>query len=238
HIRFDYLDSADQSIYCRHMDNRYKLPNYFDVKNALTTPSVGVDNRGRSVVLGDTYSLSNSVINSFRATSIRSINFRSPSIFKSPADFGAKVYTTPLAGAFTNLSVSNAFSLGGGGNNNAKYDYTVYEIADDFDMVRGTHQITFGMDYLHQVMHVFNTQYSNGQFSFDGSVTGLSLADFMIGRVGTVQQGADVHLNERAPYFATYVQDAWKASSKLTLNYGLRCEPSFARTHDDNKQLL
>ena len=80
--------------------------------------------------------------------------------------------TLPLAGAFTNLSVSNAFSLGGGGNNNAKYDYTVYEIADDVDMVRGAHQITVGVNYLHQVMHVFNTQYSNGQFTFDGSVTG------------------------------------------------------------------
>jgi hypothetical protein len=41
------------------------------------------------------------VINSFRATGIRSINFRTPSKFLSPVDVGAKVYTTPLAGAFT-----------------------------------------------------------------------------------------------------------------------------------------
>ena len=119
------------------MDINYKLPNYFDGKNALTTPSVGVDNRGRSLVVGDTFSLSNSVINSFRVTAIRSINVRTPSVFKSPAEMGAKVYTTPLAGAFTNLGISNAFSMGGGGNNNAKYDYTSYQIADDFDMVRG-----------------------------------------------------------------------------------------------------
>src|SRR5436190_2566430 len=143
--RADYTKSPKHSMYGRYMDIRYKLPNYFDGENALTTPSVGVDNRGRSLVFGDTFSISNSVINSFGATGIRSINFRTPSIFKSPADFGAKVYTTPLAGAFTNLGVSNAFSLGGGGNSNAKYDYTVYEIADDFDMVRGAHQITFGM---------------------------------------------------------------------------------------------
>jgi len=236
--RVDYQKSARHSMYGRYMDIRYELPNYFDGTNALTTPSVGVDNRGRSLVFGDTFSISNSVINSFRATGIRSINFRTPSIFKSPADFGARVYTTPLAGAFTNLSVSNAFSLGGGGNNNAKYDYTVYEIADDFDMVRGSHQITFGVNYLHQVMHVFNTQYSNGQFTFDGTVTGLSLADFLIGRVGTVQQGADVHLNERAPYFASYIQDAWKASAKLTLNYGLRWEPYFPLTNDDDHALI
>ena len=236
--RLDYQKSARHSLYGRYMDINYKLPNYYDGKNALTTPSVGVDNRGRSMVFGDTYSLSNSVINSFRATGIRSINFRTPSKFVSPVEVGAKVYTTPLAGAFTNLGVTNAFSMGGGGNNNAKYDYTVYEIADDVDMVRGSHQFTVGMNYLHQVMHVFNTQYSNGQFSFDGSVTGLSLADFLVGRVGQLQQGADVHLNERAPYFATYVQDAWKASSKLTLNYGLRWEPYFPLTNDDDQVLI
>ena len=236
--RVDYQKSASHSMYGRYMDIRYKLPNYFDGKNALTTPSVGVDNHGVSTVFGDTYSLSSSTINSFRFTNIRSINVRTPSVFKSPADFGAKVYTTPLAGEFTNLSISNYFSLGGGGNNNAKYDYTVYEVADDFDMVRGAHQITFGVDYLHQVMHVFNTQYSNGQFSFDGSVTGNALADFLVGRVGQLQQGADVHLNERAPYVATYVQDAWKASPKLTLNYGVRWEPYFPLTNDDNQVLI
>ncbi len=236
--RVDYQQSARHSLYTRYMDINYKLPNYFDGKNALTTPSVGVDNRGRSLVVGDTFSLSNSVINSFRATAIRSINIRTPSVFTSPAEMGAKVYTTPLAGAFTNLGISNAFGLGGGGNNNAKYDYTTFQVADDFDMVRGSHQITFGVDYLHQVMEVFNTQYSNGQFSFDGTVTGLPLADFVIGRIGQLQQGADTRLNERNKYFATYIQDAWKASSKLTLNYGLRWEPYFPLTNDDNQVLI
>ena len=236
--RVDYQKSARHSIYTRYMDINYELPNYFDGENALTTPSVGVDNRGRSLVVGDTFSLTNSVINSFRGTVIRSINVRTPSVFKSPAEMGANVYTTPLAGAFTNLSVSNAFSMGGGGNNNARYDYTVYQIADDFDMVRGSHQFTFGVDFLHQTMQVFNTQYSNGQFSFDGTVSGLPLADFLTGRVGQLQQGADVHLNERNKYLALYAQDAWKASSRLTLNYGLRWEPYFPLTNDDGNVLI
>jgi hypothetical protein len=76
--RVDYQKSAKHSLYARYMDIHYVLPNYFDGKNALTTPSVGVDNRGRSMVFGDTYSLSNSVINSFRLTGIRSVNYRTP----------------------------------------------------------------------------------------------------------------------------------------------------------------
>ena len=88
-------------------------------------------------------------------------------------------------------------SLGGGGNNNAKYDYHDLQISDDFDMVRGWHQITFGVDFLHQVMEVFNTQYSNGQMTFNGTVTGLAAGGLPDGRIGQLQQGADVR-SERA----------------------------------------
>jgi hypothetical protein len=34
------------------------------------------------------------------------------------------------------------------------------------------------------------------------------------------------------------VQDAWKASSKLTLNYGIRWEPYFPLTNDDDHVLI
>jgi hypothetical protein len=229
--KVDYQMSAKNSLFGRYFWANYKLPFFYDGKNALTTPSVGVDNTVKSFVLGDTYSITNNLINAFRGTVIRSVNGRLPAPFVSPKDEGASVFTTDLAGAFTNLSVTNGFSLGGGGNNNAKYNYTVIQIADDVDMIKGAHQISFGVDFVHGMANIFNTQYSNGQFSFDGSVTGLGLADFLLGRVGQLQQGSDVHLNERSKYISIYGQDAWKFSSRVTITAGLRWEPYFPLTN-------
>jgi hypothetical protein len=145
---------------------------------------------------------------------------------------------TPLTGHYTEIGVTNAFNIGGGGNNNAEYNYTTLQVADDVDWVRGAHQIGFGIDYKHQIARVYNTQYSNGTFSFDGTVTGLSLADLLVGRVGTFTQGAEVHLNEREEFFATYLQDAWRLNAKTTVNAGLRWEPYFPLTNDDKHNAL
>jgi hypothetical protein len=236
--RVDYQRSSKHAMFGRFMNIRYKLPYYFDGKNALTTPSNTLDNLGRSMVFSDSYTFTSTVINSFRLTTIRSGNLRGASPFKSPADMGLNLTNTPLTGHYTELGVTNAFNIGGGGNNNAEYNYTTLQFADDMDIVRGAHQIGFGVDYNHQVAQVYNTQYSNGTFSFDGTVTGLALADLLVGRVGTFTQGAEVHLNEREEFFATYVQDAWRVSSKFTMNAGLRWEPYFPLTNDDNHNAL
>ena len=236
--KVDYQLSSGHSLFVRHMDIRYDLPYYFDGTNALTTPSVGVENRGRSLVVGDSMSLGTTAINSLRIAAIRSQNTRTPAPFKSPSELGSRITTTPLAGSFTNLSVTNAFSLGGGGNNNAAYDYHVLQLSDDVDVLRGGHQFTFGIDFMHQRMEVFNTQYSNGQMTFNGSVTGLPLADFLAGRIGQLQQGSDTLLRERSKSLGVYAQDAWRVSSRLTVNAGLRFEPYFPLTNDDDHVLL
>jgi hypothetical protein len=236
--RVDYQVSSKHAIFARAMNIRYKLPYYFDGKNALTTPSDTLDNLGRSIVVSDSYTLSSNVINTLRVATIKSGNLRGAPPFKSPSDMGVPLSGTPLTGHYTDLGVTNAFAFGGGGSNNAAYNFTTLQLADDIDWVRGAHQLGFGVDFDHQVAHIYNTQYSNGTFSFDGTVTGLPMADFLVGRVGTFTQGAEVHLNEREEFFATYVQDTWRLNAKTTINAGLRWEPYFPLTNDDKHNAL
>ena len=236
--RVDYQIAQNHSLLGRYLDIHYNAPNYFDGTNALTTPSVTIDNAGRSFVANDTLILTNSLVNSFKVATIRSINKRLASVFKSPAEMGVPVTSTPLTGSYTELGVTGAFAFGGGGNNNAGYDYNTWQVADDIDWVKGAHQIAVGTDYRYQTARVFNTQYSNGVFSFDGTVTGLPMADLLIGRVGGFTQGAEVHLNEREHFFATYVQDTWRVNSRFTMSAGLRWEPYFPLVNDDDHNAL
>ena len=65
--------------------------------------------------------------------------------------------------------------------------------------------------------------------TFNGSISGLGLADFLLGKPITWAQGnVQSYLYNRQEYFGAYVQDSWKATPRLTINYGLRWEPFFA----------
>jgi len=62
----------------------------------------------------------------------------------------------------------------------------------------------------------------NGSFSFNGSETGLDFADFLLGVPSSYTQGQAGSFYNRNLYAAAFLQDSWKATTQLTLNYGVR----------------
>src|SRR5262249_27013907 len=84
---------------------------------------------------------------------------------------------------------------------------------------------TFGANWLRPIQNVYGPPLGDGSFSFTGQTTGLALSDFLAGAVTTFSQQGIQYDNERYQYFGAYAQDTWKATSHLTVNYGLRWEP-------------
>src|SRR5206468_6489464 len=127
------------------------------------------------------------------------------------------------------LSVSGGFSTGGGNaivsiaNTGPNLSFS-----DDLATVRGPHQLAFGANYMHTENAYHSGVRGDGTASFNGQATGLGLADFLLGLVQTWDQGNLSTLYNRQHYVSVYAQDAWKATPRLTVNYGLRWEPYLA----------
>ena len=172
--------------------------------------------------------LSSTAVNDFGVHWTR-LNFKAsfPQQTELPSAAGFGITPQDLTAAtIPRLSVSGFFILGGTNNGPQPRIDQNYQIEDNFSKTFGNHSLKFGYDGRRfNVSNIFDSA-NSGSFSFSGSPsskysTGDPSLDFLLGIPATYGQGtgsviqADAFLN----YF--YAQDAWKASSDLTLNFGL-----------------
>lgn len=115
-----------------------------------------------------------------------------------------------------------------------------YELQDDFSKVFKTHSLKFGAEYHWDKGDVGHPQNgSNGQFNW-ANFTGDGWADYMLGLINNMSQGTPAWLNLRNFYAGIYAEDSWRATSNLTLNYGVRWEvnPFWREAHNRNPVVL
>ncbi len=100
--------------------------------------------------------------------------------------------------------------------------------SDGFSKVQGSHTLKFGGEFRYLQINERNVCAPNGDFGFDGSVTGVDIADYLLGApaYGGFNQCSMQFLDSRTRYGGAYGQDSWKVKPNLTLNLGLRWEVS------------
>jgi hypothetical protein len=108
---------------------------------------------------------------------------------------------------------------------------TTYMASDVLSKSLGKHTLKVGGEFRYLQVNERNFANPNGGFNFDGNVTGVDFADFLLGATCTqcsapYTQAALQLLDSRTRYGGAFVQDAWKVKSNLTLNLGLRWEVS------------
>ncbi len=115
----------------------------------------------------------------------------------------------------------------------ALFANTTFHLADNMTHIRGKHTIKFGGQWLRQRMNTLYTGNTGrtGFIAFDGRFTGSTPttigapeADFFLGGVSRTGRGVTNLWGHRKFILGFYVQDDWRATSKLTLNLGLRWE--------------
>ncbi len=98
----------------------------------------------------------------------------------------------------------------------------IYEASESFSRIAGTHGLKAGGEIHSNQINTHPDVIFNGSFAFNGSETGLDFADFLIGSPSSYTQGQARSFYNRNLYMAAFAQDSWKASSRLTMNYGVR----------------
>ena len=230
--KVDWQMSQNHSLFGRYIFSTTSWdPPYLNSRNLLSTSLGGRDSDARSLAIGDTMVLSNNLVNNVRFTYHHTNVHRTNASYFGPSDVGIKAYT--YVPDVTLVAVTNAFNLGLGTEFDSFYRPNTYAFSDDLTMVRGSHQFGFGgLVSLNDWKTRSNVRTSAG-FAVNGGVTGLSLADFMIGNLFTFRQATPFVLDATQRNFGVYAQDTWRASSKVTMNYGVRWEPWFPQQHQN-----
>jgi hypothetical protein len=227
--RVDWIQSAKHSFYGRYFLANYTLPPTFDGTNLLTTTAAGNWERVQTLTLGDTYTFSSSLVNSFHATATRRRDNRgAPLNVMNPKDLGLNVYA-PLPN-FIQVTVTNYFSVGCGTCAPAHFNANAFHFADDVDVIRGRHQMAFGVNVIRDQFNFINSWIMNGSWTFASFTgdAGDNLANYMMGVASDFTQSSVLQMSTRATVLALYAQDSIKLTPHLNINLGLRWEPSFA----------
>jgi Carboxypeptidase regulatory-like domain len=225
--RADYQHSTNHSVFGRYMFKFAKKdPPFRTSQNVLTTTAQGIDNLYQGVAIGDTLVFGSSAVQNFRVTYNRTRVNRSTEKWFSPYDIGSNVFSyNPGEMSFT---VQGAFAIGG--VNSGIFNTDSYQISDDVTLVRGDHQLALGVNIAYLTMDFLTNARVGGTWTVNGQSTGLGLADFLLGRVSTLEHGAGNLLPMSMWYQGVYAQDTWRAGSRVTINAGLRWEPFFGQS--------
>ena len=234
--RIDWQKSQKSSFFGRFSGGNLNVDSTFDRKNPLSINTYGFNDLDYQLSLGNTYLIGSNIVNSLRLSASRTNIVKIDDEYSSLADFGSNY--TPLGGKVVSLSVTGGlgFTIGGGSAvPGASHNGPNPSISEDISWVKGNHQIGFGGSLYHQGMNYWSGLSAVGSITFDGTVTGLGLADLLTGNARTFSQGTRQGFYTRQNYMSLYAQDSWKANRRLTLNYGVRWEPYLSISYKQGK---
>jgi hypothetical protein len=185
------------------------------------------------VSVGYTRQISNTMVNDLEAHWTR-FNFQAvePQNVVAPSSLGFSIFPQNTAGqsvptiALVGANVNQPnFTLGFSTNGPQPRIDQVYQINDSVSKSLGHHNLKFGYDLRrYNVSNPFSAN-NNGSYNFNTTsnnfTSGDAALDYLLGIPATYAQGSGAPIQAYAFLNYMFAQDTWKATSDLTLSFGL-----------------
>ncbi len=223
--RIDHVITSKQSIFGRlsFKDQDTVSPMVF------TLPADTSYNDSRSLAVSHVYTITPTLVNEFRFgfainDSATTYNFDGKQL---TAEIGTKSPSVLTFNGLPRFAFGSGIATFGKGKPGFTFSHS-YQWNNNTTWSKGRHTVKFGGDMRKlraQTSLGFSGSDNYGNAGFDGSFTGKDMGDFLIGLpYGTSYASVKQDNDGQAWHYALYVQDSFKATSKLTLEYGLRWE--------------
>lgn len=228
----EYLAKLDYNLGKHHLSGHYFQMNYNVPTILPPTSNVLAGNTEtpqslmlKNISIVDMYTISDRMLlSSYFGYTSQNGDTLSAAPFNM-ADAGVQIAQPTNFKPPLNLSVGGNFDiaaqLGAVGEWN-RGDQSLREVAT---LTRGNHEIQFGGEAKRIRAPMGNIFQANGIFSFDNSLSGDNIADFILGNLSSFTQGGGLYLNFTGIDWSTFVQDDWKVSLRFTISAGLRWDP-------------
>ncbi len=245
-IKIDHTFSSKDSMWARFSYDQATLfdpggaPGY--VEQGAFSSSESLADHTRNFGVGETHVFSPTALNKITIGYNRDFN-HILSIANGSCESailgipGADLNCTPMVGTSATcppgsvscgmtsfLQSSGWWSLGDRGYSPFVGGTNVYFISDEADIIHGNHDITFGGEFRDDQLNVLTNAFQDGFYVFAPVFTGNSLADMLLGlpvygEHDQTFQGAIT--GRRWKLWRPFIEDNWRATSRLNLNLGV-----------------
>jgi hypothetical protein len=222
--RIDYNASDYDHVWAKFSRDGPTNQPTIDIPNAANTSALGgwVDDH---YAVSWSHIFSPRISNEARFGYVSEENFSTP----TPADANAiGLKGVPLT-QFPSISTAQYISFGAGSFARTRDGH--YILNDAMVMQMGRHSLSVGGEFMRYAYSYYTPGVLSGSYGFTGTFTtasgqsGLGLPDLELGIPASASiSTTNTIFHENLNYFAGYVQDDYRVSTKLTINLGLRYE--------------
>ena len=200
---------------------------------------IGENQRSQSFVAQETHTFSPSMVGVFRFSFLRNkFLFGERTNHTTPGSLGFQYQPSLDVAVGPPFIQVNGYTTVGGPITGPRNTYeNAYDYSGSLSWIRGRHELKFGGGFQHLHVNVLQGIATNGFFVFAPFPVNDAFASFLLGDPVFFLQGrGDFARSISGKSLNGYVQDSYKASSRLTLNLGLRYELPFPYTEAKNRQ--